>query len=393
MKFTFAVPSVTYFGEGCTEDLGNIAIDAGGRNVLFVYDQGVKATGIVDRLTGILARHLINVIDFDGVLPDPPDHAVEKAAELAREKQIDLIVACGGGSSLDTAKAINILMTNSAPINDYEGIDKVTNPGVPLIAVPTTAGTASEMTSFCVVTDTIRKKKLVIGGKHVGPSIALVDPLLTQGMPPTLTAATGMDALTHAIEAYVSKAASVPTDVNAIKAIELISSNLLTATQNGHSVEARTGMALGSMMAGMAFNSTGLGLAHAIAHPLSAHCHLPHGLANAVVLPYVMQFNLIASPKKFKEIAVAMGEDISGMSELSAAEKSVDCVAKLNQQLNVPTLAQCSVTPELFSRLADDALLELAIETNPRKVTKENILMILKEAFSGVCLQRQVSAA
>lgn len=393
MTFTFGVPSVMHFGEGCVEKLGNIAIDAGARKALLVYDQGVKATGIVDRLTGILANQLIDVVEFDGVLPDPPDYVVEKAAAIAREKRIDLIVACGGGSSLDTAKAINILMTNPSPIISYEGLDMVANPGVSLIAVPTTAGTASEVTSFCVVTDSVRKKKLVIGGKHVGPSVALVDPLLTLGMPPKLTATTGMDALTHAIEAYVSKGASAPTDVNALKAIEMIYSNLPTATYSGHLVEARTAMMLGSMMAGMAFNSTGLGLAHAIAHPLSAHCHLPHGLANAIVLPYVMQFNLMTNLMRFKDIAMAMGEDVSGLSVLSAAEKSVDCVARLNQELEVPTLRQCAINPKVFDRIANDALLELAMVTNPRKATKEQILLILEEAHTGVCLQRQIRAA
>lgn len=381
MEFMFGIPSFVHFGEGASKKLGEMALGMGAKKAFVVYDKGVKAAGIVDGLLASLQAAGIESIEYDGVLPNPPDTQVEEAAAIARAANIDIIVAVGGGSSIDSAKAINILLTNPSPINQYAGLNMVKVPGKPLIAIPTTAGTASEVTAFSIVTDTAQTKKMVIGGQFVGATIALADPLLTVGMPPKITASTGLDALTHAIEAYVSKAAMIPTDVMALRAISLICNNIVTATKDGSNVEARSAMLLGSMMAGFAFNSAVLGLVHSIAHPLSAHFHLPHGVANAIGLPYVMEYNAQTAPARFKEIAAAMGIDVTGMSDAAAAQAAVELVKNFNKELEIPTLKDCGVTKDMFDRLAEDALQEISTLFNPRDPSKEDVLAILEKAY------------
>lgn len=381
MEFMFGIPSFVQFGPGVAKKAGEIAVGLGARKVFFVYDKGVKAAGMVDGVLSSLKQAGLEILEYDGVLPNPPDTVVEEAAAKAKEFQPDVTVALGGGSSIDCAKAINILQTNPSPINQYDGLGLVKVPTKPLIAIPTTAGTASEVTAFSIVTDTIRKKKMVIGGPFVGATMALADPELSVGMSPALTASTGMDALTHAIEAYVSKNAMIPTDVNALKSIELIYRNLPEATRNGQNLEARSNMLLGSMLAGFAFNSAVLGLVHSIAHPLSVHCGLPHGVANAVGLPYVMEFNAVAVPEKTRDIALAMGLDVAGKSVKEAAAAAVAAVLELSRELKVPTLRELSVPRDLFDRLAEDALQEISTIFNPRDVTKEDVLAILEKAY------------
>ena len=268
----FGIPSFVQFGPGVGKKVGEVAKSLGAQKVFFVYDQGVKVAGLSACVLDSLQTAGLEVLEYGEVLANPTDTQVEQAAALARKFKAEVTVALGGGSSIDCAKAINILQTNPSPINQYDGLNMVGLPTKPLIAIPTTAGTASEVTAFSIITDTARQKKMVIGGQFVGATMALVDPDMTVGMPAALTAATGMDALTHAIEAYVSKNAMVPTDLFALKAIELIYGNLLRVTQNGNDMEARSNMLLGSMLAGYAFNCAVLGLVHSIAHPLSVHC-------------------------------------------------------------------------------------------------------------------------
>lgn len=381
MQFQFGIPSVVTFGEGSTKNIGEMINGLGGKKVFCVYDMGVKKAGIVEGIVNTMKESGLEVVEFDGVLPNPPDTLVEEAAEKAKKVDVDVLVAIGGGSSMDCAKAINILLTNPSPINQYDGINLVKNPTKPLIAIPTTSGTGSEVTAFSIVTDTKRVKKMVIGGQFVGATFALADPLLTVGMPPAITASTGMDALTHAIEAYVSKGAMIPTDINALKGIELIYNNLAEATMNGKNVEARTNMLLGSMLAGYAFNSAVLGLVHSIAHPLSAHCGLPHGVANACGLPYVMEFNAEVVPEKTKDIAIAMGLDVEGLSVVEAAKEAVNAVKVLSKEIGIPTLKETGVDREKFDRVAEDALKEISTIFNPREATKEDVLRILELAY------------
>lgn len=381
MDFMFGIPTFVQFGCGIAKKTGQVAKELGARKVLFVYDQGVKQAGLVEVVFSSLKEAGLEIMEYDGVLPNPPDTIVEEAAIKAKAFKADVTVALGGGSSIDCAKAINILQTNPSPINQYDGINLVKNPTKPLIAIPTTSGTASEVTGFSIVTDTEKKKKMAIGGQFVGAAIALADPEMTIGMPPAITASTGMDALTHAIEAYLSKAAMIPTDLFAIKAIELIYNNLVTATKNGDNIEARTNMLLGSMLAGYAFNSAVLGLVHGIAHPLSAHCGLPHGVANAIGLPFVMEFNGMKVPEKLKEIALAMGLDVDAKTAEEAVVIAVNAIKDMSKELNIPTLQALKVPKDLFDRLADDALEEAATMFNPREVTKSDVLEILERAY------------
>lgn len=381
MEFTFGIPANVRFGAGVSSQLGSIVVGLGARKVFAVYDKGVKAAGLVDPLLDGLRTQGLEVIGYDEVLANPPDVQIESAAQLARSHAPDVLVAIGGGSAMDSAKAINILLTNPSPIQQYEGFNKVQQPVLYLIAIPTTAGTASEVTNVSVVTDTRRIRKMVIGGQHVSASLALADPLLTLGMPPAITAATGMDALTHAIEAFVSRAAMPPTDAMALPAIELITGNLVRAHANGQDLEARSAMLLGSLMAGFAFNSAVLGLAHSIAHPLSAHFHLPHGVANAIVLPYVMAYNAPVAPQKFRRIAQAMGIDTQGLGDEDAATAAVRKVTALNAVLGMPRLTDCGIRREHLARLATDALLEASTPFNPRTPSHEDVLGILEQAL------------
>lgn len=381
MEFMFGIPSFVQFGCGVAKQAGEVAKQLGAKKVFFVYDKGVKAAGLTDVVLGSLKDAGLEVLEYDGVLPNPPDTIVEEAAQKAKAFQADVTMALGGGSSIDCAKAINILQTNPSPINQYDGVNLVKNPTKPLIAIPTTSGTASEVTAFSIVTDTTRLKKMVIGGQFVGATLALADPEMTVGMPPAITASTGMDALTHAIEAYVSKGAMVPTDLCALKSIELIYNNLEKATKNGQDLEARENMLLGSMLAGYAFSSAVLGLVHSIAHPLSVHCGLPHGVANAVGLPYVMEFNSVAVPEKTKNIGLAMGLDVADKTDEEAAAITVEAVKELSKKLKIPKLSDLDVPKDLFDRLAEDALNEISTLFNPRDVTKEDVLQILEKAY------------
>lgn len=381
MEFMFGIPGFVQFGCGAAKKTGEVARQLKAKKVFFVYDKGVKTAGLTDVVLRSLQEAGLKVLEYDGVVPNPSDTLVEEAAALAKEFRADVMVALGGGSSIDCAKAINILQTNPSPIHQYEGINRVQVPTKPLIAIPTTSGTASEVTAFSIVTDSAKKKKMVIGGQFVGASMALADPEMTVGMPPAITAATGMDALTHAIEAYVSKGAMVPTDLFALKAVQLIYGNLVKATKAGEDLEARTNMLLGSMLAGYAFNSAVLGLVHSIAHPLSAHCHLPHGVANAVGLPWVMEFNGVAVPEKTKAIALAMGLDVADKSPEEAVAAAVEAIKRLSKELEIPRLRDLDVSKDMFERLAEDALKEISTLFNPRDVTRDDILKILEKAY------------
>jgi len=386
MYFEFGIPSQVIFGSGCIKNIGQVVSDLAATKVLLVYDKGVKQAGIVDKVTSYLKEKNVKIVQYSNVVPNPPDTILEEGATLAKNENIDVIVAVGGGSSIDAAKAINVLITNPGPISSYDGINKVKNPVKPLIAIPTTAGTGSEVTSVTVITDTVRKKKMVIAGHHCGAAIALVDPELTVGLPPAITASTGLDALTHAIESYVSKFASVPSELNSLKAIELIYNNLEEACKNGSNLKARENMLLGSLLAGYAFNSALLGVVHAIAHPLSVYCGLPHGVANACTLPYVMAFNAKDTnvQKRNKEIARAMGIDVDGLSDVEASLKAIEAVKELSDKVKIPTLSELGVKRDQFDELAEATLREeVSIMANPTEVTKEDILQILDISYEG----------
>ena len=290
-----------------------------GKKCLIVTDKFLGSCGIADRVKEIFVNAGLEVAVFDGAEPNPTDKNVEAGVKVFNENKCDSIVSLGGGSSHDCAKGIGLVAANGGEIYDYEGIDKSSNPMVPLMAINTTAGTASEITRFCIITDTRRKVKMAIVDWRVTPQIAINDPELMKGMPPALTAATGMDALTHAIEAYVSTAANPLTDAAALMAIKMIQQYLPKAVANGDYMQARDKMAYGQYLAGIAFNNASLGYVHAMAHQLGGFYNLPHGVCNAILLPYVERFNLIGNLNRFRDIAEAMGENIEGLSTHEAA--------------------------------------------------------------------------
>ena len=318
---------------------------------------------------------------FDGAQPNPTTANVRAGLALLQEHKCDCVVSLGGGSSHDCAKGIALCATNSGKINDYEGVDKSAKPQLPLIAINTTAGTASEMTRFCIITDETRHIKMAIVDKHVTPLLSVNDPELMLAKPPALTAATGMDALTHAIEAYVSIAATPITDACALKAIELISTHLRRAVSSGQDMAAREAMAYAQFLAGMAFNNASLGYVHAMAHQLGGFYDLPHGVCNAVLLPHVEAFNATTSAKRLKDVAAAMGIDVSGMDDAAGAQAALVAIKQLSADVGIPAgLKQLGVKDADIPVLAANALNDACGFTNPRPATQADIEHIFRTA-------------
>jgi len=380
MNFTFNVAPRIHFGEGTAKQTGEIALQLGAKTVFCIYDKGIAA--VAAAVVQMLKESGLRVVEFDGVQPNPEDGMIEEAASLAREAGADAVVAVGGGSSIDTAKAVAVLLTNPSPLTQYTGPpNQVKIPGKPLIAIPTTAGTGSEATDVAIITVPAMAKKVAMVGRYVAPTVAICDPLLTVGLPPALTASTGMDAFTHAAEAYTCKLASIPTDAFALRAISLIAGNIVEATTNGGNVQARTNMLLASLLGGIAFSNAMVGMVHSLAHPISAHCHVGHGVANAACLPYVMEYNAPAVPERTIEIGVAMGLDLQGLPQEEACAKVVAAVKELIERIKIPRLSEAGVTEDKLEAIAEDAVVEVPSQFNPREVTKEACLAVLKKAF------------
>jgi len=329
---------------------------------------------VIDRLGNVSKISI-----FDDVEPNPKDTTVEKGLGLFKEKNCDSILGLGGGSPMDTAKAIAAMSTNPGKINEYCGVGKLKNPAAPLLLIPTTAGTGSEVSRGAVITDSSRNYKMLILSWFLAPKVAILDPKLTVSLPPRTTAWTGVDALTHAMEAYVSTFANPITDVFALDAIRLISANLRKAVKNGKNLDARSNMLLGSLLAGVAMTNALLGNVHALAHPVGGHFDTPHGLTCAVLLPVVMEFNLEAIPKKFANIAEAMGKEVKDLSEKEAARKAIEAVRELCVDLEVPeNLSELGVNKEAIPQMVKDAVI---LPSNPRETTKEDLAKLYEKAF------------
>ncbi|HFK5225687.1 TPA: iron-containing alcohol dehydrogenase, partial [Escherichia coli] len=307
MSTYYFLPTRNVFGEGSVQEAGVLAKTLNVKKILIVTDAFLAKSGMADKVAAIYQQVGIGVHIFGGAEPNPTDRNVEEGIKSYRENECNAIVSLGGGSSHDCAKGIGLIAANGGSIRDFEGIDKSINNMIPLMAINTTAGTASEITRFCIITDTERKVKMAIVDWRVTPQISINDPELMVGMPPSLTAATGMDALTHAIEAYVSTMANPLTDAAALKAIKMITQYLPKAVANGEYMKARDNMAYAQYLAGIAFNNASLGYVHAMAHQLGGFYNLPHGVCNAILLPYVESFNLIGNLNRFRDIAEAMG--------------------------------------------------------------------------------------
>jgi alcohol dehydrogenase class IV len=368
------------FGCGSLENLGNEVKRVNGSKVLVVTDPGLKSAGIVDAVTAMLDKARLDYKVFAEVEPDPRVEVALASADAAKAYGPDVIVGLGGGSSLDISKVTSVMLTNKGPIEKYFGMELVPRPGLPLILIPTTAGTGSEMTSICVLSDTKNKVKKGIVSEHMFARAALLDPQLTLALPPRVTAMTGMDALVHAIESFVGVRATVFTDTLNRQAIQLVAANLRQAFAQGQNLTARENMLFASCLAGMAFSNTQNGLDHALALAIGGKFHLPHGLLTAFIIPWVMEFNLIANPGKYIEIAAAFGEKTRGLPEIQAARLAVKAVKSLLEDLGISyKLSTYSVPREEFPALARATVgAARLISNNPRAVTEADVIGILE---------------
>ncbi len=382
--YDYLVPSVNFMGANSVSVVGERCKILGGKKALIVTDKFLKDMegGAVELTVKYLKEAGLDVVYYDGVEPNPKDVNVIEGLKIFKEENCDMIVTVGGGSSHDCGKGIGIAATHEGDLYDYAGIETLVNPLPPIVAVNTTAGTASELTRHCVLTNTKKKIKFVIVSWRNLPLVSINDPMLMVKKPAGLTAATGMDALTHAIEAYVSKDANPVTDASAIQAIKLISQNLRQAVALGENLEARENMAYASLLAGMAFNNANLGYVHAMAHQLGGLYDMAHGVANAMLLPHVERYNMISNPKKFADIAEFMGENISGLSVMEAAEKSINAMFRLSEDVGIPkSLKEMGVKQEDFEHMAELALLDGNAFSNPRKGNAKDIINIFKAAY------------
>lgn len=384
MSTYYFLPTRNVFGEGAVNEIGTLMGSLNVSHAMIVTDKFLAQSGMAASIQEILSGSGIRSVVFDGAEPNPTDKNVEAGVAFFQENGCDSIISLGGGSSHDCAKGIGLVASNGGTIHDYEGVDKASKDVVPLMAINTTAGTASEITRFCIITDTTRKVKMAIVDWRVTPKIAVNDPVLMRGMPASLTAATGMDAMTHAIEAYVSTAANVLTDSAALMAVKMIDQYLPKAVANGDYMKARDKMAYAQYLAGIAFNNASLGYVHAMAHQLGGYYNLPHGVCNAILLPHVEEFNLIGNLNRFRDLAQAMGEQIDALSTGDAAAKAIQAIRTISRQVGIPAnLKMLGVKPEDFGVMAENAMKDVCCLTNPRKATKEQIIEIYRRAYEG----------
>jgi len=382
MSFILALPKISLHGAGAISDMVNLVASKQWGKALIVTDGQLVKLGLLDSLFNALKAHSMAWHLFDEVFPNPTEELVQKGYAAYQEAGCDYIIAFGGGSPIDTAKAVKILTANPGPSTAYSGVGKVKNPGVPLVAINTTAGTAAEMTSNAVIIDTQRQVKEVIIDPNIIPDIAVDDASVMLGIPAAVTAATGMDALTHAIEAYVSVGAHPLTDANALEAIRLINIWLPKAVDDGHHLEAREQMAYAQYLAGMAFNSAGLGLVHALAHQPGATHNLPHGVCNAILLPIIENFNRPNAVARFARVARAMGVDTAGMSDEAASMEAIVAIRALSARVGIPAgLGELGIRKEDIEGWLDKALADPCAPCNPRSASRDEVRELYLEAL------------
>jgi len=375
---------VSYFGPGSRTVIPEEVARRGFKKALVVTDKELMKFGVAQKVIDVLVDAKIPYEIYDAIKPNPTVNNVKEGVAAFMKSGADFMVAIGGGSAMDTSKAIGIIANNPefADVVSLEGVANTKQRSVPVIAVPTTAGTAAEVTINYVITDEVNKKKMVCVDPNDIPVLAIVDAEMMTSMPKGLTASTGMDALTHAIEGYITKGAWAVSDMFELKAISMISKHLKNAVEQPDNLEARDGMAVAQYVAGMGFSNVGLGLVHGMAHPLGAFYDTPHGVANALLLPYVMEYNMSSSMARYKDIAEAMGVDVSGMDAEEAAKAAVKSVKDLAISVNIPQqLSKIGVKEEDLQSLAVSAFNDVCTPGNPREVSVEDILGLYKKAF------------
>ena len=382
--YRIVLNETSYYGAGSRQVIAEEVKKRGFKKAFFVTDKDLIRFGVAEKIEEVLRAAEIPYEIYSDVKANPTIGNVQRGVEAYKASGADFIIALGGGSSIDTAKAVGVIINNPefADVKSLEGVAPTKNRAVPTFAIPTTAGTAAEVTINYVITDEESGRKMVCVDPNDIPVLSIIDAELMATMPAGLTAATGMDALTHAIEGYITKGAWELSNILEINAIKIISDNLRTATYDGKNMKAREQMALGQYVAGMAFSNVGLGCVHSMAHPLGARFDIAHGVANALLLPIVMEFNMPACVVKYGRIARAMGVDTTNMSAEEAAQAAVEAVKKLSIDLKIPqTLREIGIPEDALEQLANDAFNDVCTGGNPREITESDILELYKKAY------------
>lgn len=376
-------PVHTIIGEGCINEIPRHVNNIGATKALIVTDEGLVKIGTVKMVTDVLDRAGKSYVIYSGVKPNPTVSIVNEAKACYDDNHCDYIIAIGGGSPIDVGKSVGILATNGGMVEDYNGLELSEKPSAPIIAVNTTAGTGSEVTRAFVVTDEVRKSKMLCVDSHSLAYLAINDPQMMVNMPASLTAATGMDALTHSIEAFVANSRCPFTDGIALESIRLIGQNLIRAVENGKDMEARTNMCWAQYMGGLAFSNAGLGMVHAMAHQLGGFYDTPHGVANAILLPYVMRFNLPNAADRYAEIAKVFGFNTADMTQEQAAMAAILYIEELKKVIKIPRLADTAFNPDDAKALALNALQDTGMPENPRQPSVEEVIEVFYQAYLG----------
>lgn len=376
----YYVPSINIMGKGCLQEIAPYIQELNLKKALVVTDKFLMKSGIAGKLLSVLDEAGISYVVYDEVKPNPTCKNVHDGVDFLNAHECDYLISIGGGSPQDTAKAIGIVATNGGYIADYEGVHKSKNKSLPIVAVNTTAGTSSEVTINYVITDEERKVKMVMVDKNSIATISVNDPELMVDKPAALTAATGMDALTHAIEALVTPGAYPVTDATALAAVELIFGNLARTVSNGHDIEAREQMVYAIFLGGLAFNNAGLGYVHAMAHQLGGVYDLPHGVCNAMLLPYVEEENAKVVPEKFRAIAKAIGLQVEGKSDKECADFVIESIKALSKEVGIPAkLSELGVDEVDLDLLAENAMKDACAPGNPFIPTKEEVIALFRK--------------
>jgi len=380
---SFRSPHLILAGVGSLERLGEEAKALEAKKGLLVTDKGVIASGIVEKIQAVLKREGIVIDIFDKVISDPDIGCAEACIEMAKKGKYDLILGLGGGSSMDIASVASVMCTNPGTVQDYLGVNLVKNPGIPTILIPTTAGTGAEATPNAILTDIEAKLKKAVVSPYILPRVAIVDPLLTLSMPPTVTSSSGIDALTHAIETYTSNNATILSELFSKEAIIRIGRSLRTAVANGNNLEARYDMSIGSLYAGIAITNAGVTAVHALAYPLGGQFNVAHGIANGLLLPYVMEFNVLGDIPKFAAIAQFLGEKVEHFPLLEQAYRAAESVKALYSDLKIPqSLTELGVPGDTIPEMAKAAMnVTRLIANNPREMTVADIERIYEKAL------------
>ncbi|MFG6497050.1 iron-containing alcohol dehydrogenase [Fictibacillus sp. UD] len=385
MDYTYLMPTKVEHGVGLAQKTGTLISPYVQQKVLIVTDKGIRSAGLLHEIETSLNKAEIKYEIFDEVEPNPSAELIGEGLSFFHKHGCDALLAVGGGSSIDTAKGIAVVARNKGDILDYEGVGKIENEPSPVIAIPTNAGTGSEVTASTIVTNKKTLFKAAILSPLLFPKLAILDPLLTVSSPPSVTAATGMDALTHAIESYLSKKSSPLSEAFAIRAIQLIKDNIHKAYFVGTDIESRDNMLIASTMAGAAFAQSRLGNVHAISQAFGGIFNIPHGIANATLLPFVLKYNLPACPEKMRDIAMWLGVDTTNLSAYEAGEEAIKTIIEMNKAFGIPdNIKDLGVKMEVLQQLIDDSMKSGNVHVNPRLTTSEDVKNIILNSYEGI---------